>query len=143
MRFQATTAIKVQTQSGIREILPGQVIQMPEEKAAGLVAAGKVVPIRPRLTQTPDHGQARPYLDAEGDLVIPFGADPQYHWWDSGQSLATTLRELKVKVAILRDPASDREFGEASRGPERRLSGTGSITASGNWACTKNGQRPC
>ncbi len=46
-----------------------------------------------------------PYLDESGDLVIPFGSDPKYHWWlgshcvftnamGSGQGVEETIREI-------------------------------------------------
>ncbi len=35
-----------------------------------------------------------PYLNDQGDLVIPFGADQKYHWWAGGQSPSETLRSL-------------------------------------------------
>lgn len=36
----------------------------------------------------------RPFLDGDGDPVIPFNSDPKYHYWAGGQSLVTTLKEL-------------------------------------------------
>lgn len=51
MRYQALTTMKFKTPSGIREIFPGQVIAMPEEKAARLVESGKVIPIRQDVTE--------------------------------------------------------------------------------------------
>jgi hypothetical protein len=38
----------------------------------------------------------RPYLTPGGDLVIPFDSDPKYHWWKGGQSVKTTIAELKA-----------------------------------------------
>lgn len=40
----------------------------------------------------------RPYLDSEGDLVIPFDSDLRYHWWKSGQSITETINEIKGTV---------------------------------------------
>jgi len=36
----------------------------------------------------------KPFLDAEGDLVIPSNCDPRYQWWAGGQSISDTLKEL-------------------------------------------------
>jgi len=59
------------------------------------------------VRQFPENAQPmpRPYMDASGDLVIPFSSDPKYHWWlgshcaftnamGSGQSIAETIREI-------------------------------------------------
>ena len=38
-----------------------------------------------------------PYINDLGELIIPFAADPHYHWWKpGGQSLAQTLLELNA-----------------------------------------------
>lgn len=36
----------------------------------------------------------KPYLAADGTLVIPFDSDPKYHWWKGGQSVALTRAEV-------------------------------------------------
>lgn len=57
---------------------------------------------------TPSTPRPMPYLDRSGDLVIPFGADPKYHWWlgshcaftnamGSGQSVEETIKEIACK----------------------------------------------
>ena len=38
--------------------------------------------------------RAKPFLDPEGDPVIPFNSDQKYHWWNGGQSIQETLKEL-------------------------------------------------
>lgn len=35
-----------------------------------------------------------PYLDDNGNLVIPFNSDKKYHWWNGGQSTKETVNEL-------------------------------------------------
>lgn len=47
--------------------------------------------------------KTKPYLDAEGDLVIPWNSDPKYHWWNGGQSISETLRELKQKENVKKE----------------------------------------
>lgn len=36
-----------------------------------------------------------PYLDRDGALVIPFGSDPRFHWWNGGQLPSETEKEIK------------------------------------------------
>lgn len=44
-----------------------------------------------------------PYLDEQGDLVIPFDAPPKYCYWrEGGQSIWQTLAELNAPPAVLR-----------------------------------------
>jgi hypothetical protein len=47
MKYQTTTPMKWKTSQGVLEIMPGQVVTMPEDKAARLVELGKVIPLRP------------------------------------------------------------------------------------------------
>ena len=35
-----------------------------------------------------------PHIDKNGCLVIPFGCNPKYKYWDGGQSIFATLLEL-------------------------------------------------
>ncbi len=41
-----------------------------------------------------------PYVDNSGHLVIPFSSDPKYHYWNGGQSLSDTLRELNATEEV-------------------------------------------
>jgi len=39
----------------------------------------------------------KPYLKADGTLVIPMLSDPKYHWWKKGgQAVGKTVQELKA-----------------------------------------------
>jgi hypothetical protein len=42
----------------------------------------------------------RPYLNARGELIIPFTANPRYRWWAGGQSVSATLRELNASREV-------------------------------------------
>ena len=42
----------------------------------------------------------RPYIDHTGTIIIPFSADPKYHYWNGGQSLIDTLMELNITKDI-------------------------------------------
>lgn len=45
----------------------------------------------------------RPYINAQGELIIPFDCDPRYHFWKpGGQSIAETLTELNVPSEVWR-----------------------------------------
>ena len=85
MKYQVVKEIKAKTANGERIIQPGQLINMPPEKAEGFVAEGKIAPLK------------IPYFDKCGDIVIPFDCDPKYHWWNGGQSISKTINELKRK----------------------------------------------
>ena len=37
-----------------------------------------------------------PYIDENGNVIIPFNSDPQYHFWKGGQQLSLTLKEMNV-----------------------------------------------
>jgi hypothetical protein len=44
-----------------------------------------------------------PYIDSNGELIVPFNSDPRFHWWKRcGQSLLETLRELKAPEDVVR-----------------------------------------
>ena len=38
--------------------------------------------------------EVRPYVTEFGVLVIPWNSDQKYHYWNGGQSLCNTLKEL-------------------------------------------------
>ena len=40
-----------------------------------------------------------PFFTSGGDLSIPFGCDPKYHWWKpGGQSLEETRAEIRARM---------------------------------------------
>ena len=39
-------------------------------------------------------GQTEPFVTDFGVLVIPFNSSQKYHYWNGGQSVCETLREL-------------------------------------------------
>jgi hypothetical protein len=43
---------------------------------------------------------ALPYLDKNGELVIPHNCPFKYRWWQGGQSVKETLRELQSVRAV-------------------------------------------
>ncbi len=36
----------------------------------------------------------KPYIDMNGDLIIPLDCEPRFKWWAGGQSIYKTLLEL-------------------------------------------------
>ncbi|MFH1080762.1 MAG: hypothetical protein V1766_10995, partial [Pseudomonadota bacterium] len=44
-----------------------------------------------------------PCIDQTGAIIIPFNADPKYHYWNGGQSLADTLMELNAPENVWRN----------------------------------------
>jgi hypothetical protein len=50
----------------------------------------------PTVPVLPGQGNVQlPYLNASGDLVIPFNSPERYHWWkEGGQSIDTTKQEI-------------------------------------------------
>ena len=41
-----------------------------------------------------------PYIDPNGNIIIPFAADSKYHYWNGGQPLAETLLELNASEIV-------------------------------------------
>lgn len=87
MKFEVVEDFKIKTTSkGIIELKQGQIIEMSPAQAQKL--AGKLYPL--------------PYVDHNGTLIIPFNSPPEYHWWNRGQSIKDTLRELGASDEILK-----------------------------------------
>jgi len=54
----------------------------------------------------------RPFLNAGGDLVIPFASPARYHWWNGGQSVAATLSEIKEEARLRRSGVAGEGHGK-------------------------------
>lgn len=72
-----------------------------EDNTANETASLEGVAIGPNLEPQLmdfDEGQVhpKPYLDKWGDLVIPYTSDSRYWWWNGGQSISETLKELST-----------------------------------------------
>ena len=44
----------------------------------------------------------RPYINARGELIIPFDSEAKYRWWAGGQSITKTLAELDAPPDVWR-----------------------------------------
>jgi hypothetical protein len=65
----------------------------------------RLLPIKfkegPSIDMTPN--DSIPYIDDSGTIIIPFNADPKYHYWKGGQHLSDTMMELNVPENIWRN----------------------------------------
>ena len=84
-KYQVVNMLKVRTATGIKEIQAGEEVNLPDHLAEPLLTQGRIKPVVP-------------YLDLDGGLIIPFGCDSRYQWWNGGQGIAETERELKQWV---------------------------------------------
>jgi hypothetical protein len=87
---------------GIRLFLSGDRVTYRYE-GEGEPARDKVIPLLDALKRNKTEimellkavkVRPKPFLDSEGDPVIPFNSDPKYHWWNGGQTVSETIREL-------------------------------------------------
>lgn len=86
-RYEVIADFAAKTPEGIKELKKGQVIRLSEQSAKQLLEAGKIKPL--------------PYLDNDG-LRIPFDSPKKYHWWNRGQGVLDTLKELKASEEIIK-----------------------------------------
>lgn len=110
MKVEFLQDFEAKTTTGTRAIAAGTVLDLSEEKAGKLLAAGVVKIVEP-VSFNP---AALPYLDQRGRLVIPFDCPPKYRYWAGGQSVRETLRELfEERAAIMQhDGGLSREDAE-------------------------------
>ena len=86
MKFEVVKDFKIKTTSmGIIELIRGQIVELSPEQAKKL--GNRIKPL--------------PYLDNDV-LRIPFNSPQKYHWWDRGQGIDNTLRELGASDEILK-----------------------------------------
>jgi hypothetical protein len=52
--------------------------------------------------QPSDTAAPKPRLTPTGDLIIPYNAEARYRYWQGGQSVLATLRELNTPSEVLR-----------------------------------------
>jgi len=98
MKVEFLRDFEARTTAGGRTIAAGTVLDLAEEKAGKLIAAGIVKVVEP-VSFNP---AALPYLDQRGRLVIPFDCPPKYRYWAGGQAVRETLRELfEERAAIM------------------------------------------
>lgn len=87
-RYEVIADFTAKTLEGIKLLKKGQVIKLPEQSAKQLVEARKIKPL--------------PCITDYGSLVIPHNSPSRFHWWDRGQSVLDTLKELKASEEIIK-----------------------------------------
>ena len=48
-----------------------------------------------------------PHLLTDGTLVIRFGSAERFHWWNGGQSISETLREIRSPMFEIQKEVQD------------------------------------
>lgn len=76
---------------------PKALLRLAEVYRDELVEA--VSTCQPRVSSSNENSSI-PRISERGDLVIPMCAPARYRWWDGGQSIDETLRELGVSRAV-------------------------------------------
>jgi len=102
--YKVTSDLKLKVQGVIKVFLVGSVIKLPEKSAQMFIQQGKLVPVFEPVDDLSERmaimgencepGQTEPFVTDFGVLVIPFNSDKKYHYWDGGQSVCDTLRQL-------------------------------------------------
>lgn len=115
MKVEFLQNFEAKTTAGTRTISAGTVLDLAEDKAGKLLAAG-IVKIVEVVSFNP---AALPYLDQRGRLVIPFDCPPKYRYWAGGQTVQETLRGLfEERSAIMQHDgglSQDQAEQEAAR----------------------------
>jgi len=104
MTYKVATLFTVKTKQGDLTLNPGQVVILEEVKAKKLIGEGKLIPlpfeaesINERMAIMGENcspEQTEPFVTDFGVLVIPFNSDKKYHYWNGGQGVCDTLKEL-------------------------------------------------
>ncbi len=102
--YKVTSDLKLKVQGVIKVFPVGSVIKLPEKSAQMFIQQGKLVPIfeptddlNERMAimgENCEPGQVEPFVTHFGVLVIPFNSNKKYHYWNGGQSVCDTLKEL-------------------------------------------------
>lgn len=99
MKIEFLKEFEARTTTGTRTIAAGTVLDLGEDKALKLIAAGVARTVDLSLIFNPG---ALPYIDNRGRLVIPYDCPPKYRYWAGGQSVRDTLKEIfEERAAIM------------------------------------------
>ena len=104
MRYEVVIPFTVKTKQGDLNLHPGQVVTLEEVKAKKLIEDGKLTPLFSEaealnermaiMGENCSPEQVKPYVTDYGSLVIPWNSPRKYHYWNGGQSVCETLKEL-------------------------------------------------
>ncbi|HHT9115495.1 MAG: hypothetical protein HY607_06170 [Planctomycetes bacterium] len=87
MKFEVVEDFKIKTTSkGIIELSRGQIVELSLGQAEKL--GNRIKPL--------------PYITDYGSLIIPHNSPQKYYWWNRGQCIKDTLRELGASDEILK-----------------------------------------
>ena len=88
MKFRVVENITLKTGNGNIELRKGQTIEIQPEKVKKLIEAGKLQPL--------------PYITDYETLIITHNSPSRFHWWNRGQSVVDTLKELRASDEIIK-----------------------------------------
>ena len=102
--YKVTSDLKLKVQGVIKVFPVGSVIKLPEKPAKMFIQQGKIEPVfepvddlNERMAiqgENCEPGQVKPFVTDFGVLVIPWNSPKRFHYWNKGQSVCETLREL-------------------------------------------------
>jgi len=81
VKIEFLKEFEAKTASGTRTIATGTVLDLGEDKACKLIAAGIA---RAVVMEQYFNPCSLPYVDHRGRLVIPFDCPPKYRYWAGG-----------------------------------------------------------
>lgn len=81
MQYKVLNDLQIKTTRRTIILKQGQIVELTSDNASKLV--GKIEPV-----------EAMPYITDFGSLVIPHNSSQKYHWWNRGQGICDTLREI-------------------------------------------------
>ncbi len=104
--YKVTKDLSVKVGGMIKTFLAGSIVKLPEAAAQMFIKQGKIESLlKPLLEdllaermaimgENCEPEQVEPYVTDFGVLVVPFNSDKKYHYWNGGQSVCQTLKEL-------------------------------------------------
>lgn len=102
--YKVVQNLTVKVNGTIKTFHIGSVVKLSEKLAQMFIQQGKIEPLfepvddlNERMAimgENCEPDQVKPYVTDSGVLVIPFNSPEKYHYWDKGQSVCDTLKEL-------------------------------------------------
>ncbi|GEM_PF-1572489 len=113
--YKVVQDLTVKVNGTIKTFHIGSIVNLPEKSAQTFIQQGKIVSIpeapeiagKNELTESEslsermaimgencEPEQTEPFVTNFGVLVVPFNSDKKYHYWDGGQFVCDTLKEL-------------------------------------------------
>lgn len=102
--YKVITDLKVKVQGIIKVFPVGSLINLPEKSAQIFIQQGKLVPVFEPVNDLNERmaimgencepEQIEPYVTSFGVLVIPHNSPQKFHYWNGGQSVCDTLKQL-------------------------------------------------